>query len=184
MSIYHQILLTKLKNLSDYEYFGGYTCKKNIEKNNYMKSLELLEGTIFPDIKKECECTHWIKQNCYVRNIKTKDILVIGACCIKHFKITKKCSLCNNEHKRTKSNICIDCDKQLKKKDKLKTTTLNFGKYKGYSIGYVEEKDYKYLKYIYDKFDANNNDYKKTNSKKIYEYLNLNLIVTVSSDTR
>ena len=180
MSLYHQILLTKLKNLSDYEYAGGYTCKKNIEKNNYMKSFEL-EGIIYPDIKKECECTHWIKQNCYVRNINTKEILVIGNCCIRHFQIKKKCSDCKKLHKRTKSNICSDCDKELKKKDKLKSTKLNFGKYKGYSIGYVEEKDNGYLKYIYDKFDITNNDYKKTNSKKIYEYLNL--VVAVPSNT-
>lgn len=178
MSLYHQVLLNKLKNLSDYEYAGGYTCKKNIEKNNYMKAFEL-EGTVYPDIKEECECSHWIKQNCYVRNIKTKDILVIGNCCIKHFKITKKCSSCNKEHKRTKSTICSDCDKQIKKKDKLKSTTLNFGKYKGFSIGYVYENDLDYLNWIYKNFDKNKKH--KTNSNKIYEYLNL--IITVPSDT-
>jgi len=171
MTSYHKILLEKLVNLSDYEYLGGYTNKSNTIMNNYMKCFSK-QGVDYPKLKYVCECTHWIKQNCYVRNIHTKEILVIGNCCINHFKIKKKlCTSCNEEHKRTKSNICINCEKHLKKVDKLRSTKINFGKYKGYSIGYVEENDFDYLKYIYDNQDEK---YKKTNSDKIYEYLKLN----------
>lgn len=179
---YHEILLQKLGNLDDYEYAGGYKSKLNKEKNNYMLKFES-EGIVYPELKKKCECNHWIIQNCYVRNIHTKEIFVIGNCCIKHFKIKKKCSECNIVHRRTKSTICIDCEKKEKNKEKnidnLSSTKINFGKYKGYSIRYVEEKDIDYLKYIHDNFDLNKTS--KTNAKKIYDYLNL--IVTVSSDT-
>lgn len=179
---YHLILLNKLGNLDDYEYAGGFKSKLNEVKNNYMLKLES-EGIEYPKKKKNCECTHWIMQNCYVMHSETKKVLVIGNCCIKHFQIKKKCSECKKVHRRTKNNLCIDCDikhkTENKEKDNLISTKLNFGKYKGFSIGYVYENDLDYLNWIYKNFDKNKKH--KTNSNKIYEYLNL--IVTQPSDT-
>ena len=177
---YHLILLNKLGNLDEYEYAGGFKSKLNEVKNNYMLKLEN-EGIEYPQIKKNCECTHWIMQNCYVMHIETKKVLVIGNCCIKHFQIKKKCSDCKKVHKRTKSNNSNECEKQIKEKDKILSTKLNFGKYKGFSIGYVEQNDINYLKWVYENFNINNNY--KSNSQKVYNYYS-NFIITISSYTR
>lgn len=179
---YHLILLNKLGNLDDYTYAGGFKSKLNEVKNNYMLKLES-EGIEYPQIKKNCECTHWIMQNCYVMHIETKKVLVIGNCCIKHFQIKKRCSDCKRVHKRTKSNICNECEKQIKEKDRILSTKLNFGKYKGFSIGYVEKHDINYLKWIYENFDINKKH--KSNSEKIYDYYNFysDLVVAQPSDT-
>ncbi len=170
MAKYHQILLAKLGDLKDYEFMGGYTCKNNLEKSNYMRSYESM-GVVYPELKKYCECSHWIKQNCYIRNMITKEILVIGNCCIKHFEIKKKCEICKVVHNRSKFNICLGCQKEEQQKDKLRNTVLNFGKYRKFSIAYVEEKDENYLKWIHNEVSKDQDYSSKTNAMKVYKYI-------------
>ena len=176
-SNYHKILKKKLGNFENYEYMGGYTTKKNVIKNGYMKRMEN-EGIIYPELKWNCECSHWILQNCYIRNIITKEILVVGNCCIKYFGIKKKCITCKKIHKRTKFNICIDCEKeeklkikelkeQQKEKIKLENTIITFGMYKNKTIKFLFENNENYVRWCYTKNRENNNKI----FKEIIEYL-------------
>lgn len=87
-------------------------------KNSYMKVYEKRNGVIWPKICDVCACGHWIKTNCYIECIeRTKcvnkgDILVLGHCCIKLFDIGKICSKCGVQHKRTKFDVCIACERR------------------------------------------------------------------------
>ena len=164
-SNYHKILKQNLGNLNDYEYMGGFTNKYNNEKNNYMIIMEN-EGAIYPELKWFCECSHWIKQNCYVRNMKTLIIYTVGNCCINYFGIKKKCNNCNEVHKRTKHIICFKCEQESKEKikelklqqkelTKLENELITFGKYKNRTIGYVYNTDINYFNWCIKKNDDN-----------------------------
>ena len=162
-SYYHKKLLDKLGDLTEYEYMGSYTNKFNDKKNNYMIKMEE-SGIEYPPLSGVCECTHWIKQNCYIRNIKTNKILIVGDCCIKHFKIKKKCSNCKCEHRRTKFNICVDCEKKEKKDidkfnkyiNSLRHKKIEFGQYKGESLGDIFKKDSSYVNWCFRKYEETN----------------------------
>ena len=69
----------------------------------------------------KCICGHDIKENCWLINEVTKDVIdiapVIGNCCIKNFfpelKI-RKCDICDVSHSRWKYSICKECEKKKK----------------------------------------------------------------------
>ena len=57
-----------------------------------------------------CVCKHKIFKNCYILNKETKEIQIIGSCCIKKFGLQgKTCSRCNKVHKNRSDNYCNDC---------------------------------------------------------------------------
>lgn len=164
---YNFILKEKLGDFTKYEQLGGY---KKACKNNYMSSFENA-GVIFPDLTNRCECTHKISidNNCYIRHIETKKILVVGNCCINKFQIKKKCSLCQSIHKRFKSHICTTCEKvekfkskeaikQFKELEKIKKRKVLFGKYKSLTIHEVYDRDLNYFNWCVSKY----NEYLKT----------------------
>ena len=111
---YNEILKEKLGDFNNYIPIGGYTDKTNTKKSNYMKAFEENENIKFPEYSNNCICTHWIKTQCYIMHIKTKEIYIVGNCCIKRFNIKKKCINCNGLHNRTKFNICAKCEKKQK----------------------------------------------------------------------
>ena len=86
-----------------------------------------------------CVCNHVITQNCYILNTETKDIKIIGNCCIKKFGLQgKTCSLCNAIHKNRKDNYCNDCRvilalaKKKEEKKKKKKELCDCGRKKTY----------------------------------------------------
>jgi hypothetical protein len=61
-------------------------------------------------VEERCVCLTKISQQCYIINIKTKDIVVLGNCCIRRFGLNgKTCSMCNAVHKNRSDNFCKDC---------------------------------------------------------------------------
>jgi hypothetical protein len=64
-----------------------------------------------PDCVENCICGHFILENCYIENITTGEVLVLGNCCIKRFipKSGRTCAKCGNPHRRRKINLCFDC---------------------------------------------------------------------------
>jgi hypothetical protein len=67
------------------------------------EQIELLDPT-------HCCCTHEIVYPRFVQHIETKVIAVIGSCCIKRFKLERRCTDCQTPHRR-QSSLCFDCDK-------------------------------------------------------------------------
>lgn len=67
----------------------------------------------------ECVCGHYIERNFYIRNstlpvhlTETKDLLVIGCCCVEQFTetgIKQTCTFCQQPTTRRKTTICFDC---------------------------------------------------------------------------
>lgn len=99
--------------------------------------------------KNHCPCGMLIQRNCYIKD-KTRDlIIVIGSCCIKKFLpngLKRRCEVCNEPHKRSTKNICVNCEKkqiehiqeQKRKKESelwnlstIKKWIIRFGKHKG-----------------------------------------------------
>lgn len=67
-----------------------------------------------PPIKQnECACGHFIKNNCYIKHNLTKQLHVVGSCCINKFMTkeqkSRKCVFCGGDHKNNKNSICNNC---------------------------------------------------------------------------
>jgi len=66
-----------------------------------------------PAKKKHCICGVRIVRNCYLENIITKNLIVVGSCCIQKFipkdKAGRTCEICKCPHRNTKDNYCKDC---------------------------------------------------------------------------
>lgn len=190
-----ELLKQRLGDFKNYEYFGQYIDLENTKKNNFMKNIELNYDIEYPMIKYVCICNHAIKRNCYIRNKETKEIIVMGSCCVMKFEVKKACFNCNKKHGRTKSNICIECEneekkkiKELKKqqkqdekdledfikkikknekiKKKLENTIITFGKHKMKTIKYLYENEINYFNWCLKQYEENNN----TMFNKIVEY--------------
>ena len=75
-----------------------------------------------PDKKEQCLCGHSIRYNYYITSndkYEGRDILVVGSCCMRDFLedgMRKHCDNCRVVHKRTKYDICVDCEKEEKKR--------------------------------------------------------------------
>lgn len=172
MSTYYDNLIAVLgHDLTKYEYMGEYTDKTNQKMNAYMLNM-VREGVIYPSLEFNCVCTHWIRVNCYIRHIETKEMFTIGNCCIKRFGIVKKCSVCHDKHTRTKYNICKKCEDHINhavKMDKLRIKNLEklkslkssyeskiikFGKYKNCTLKELLD-DTDYVKWCLKTYEIN-----------------------------
>lgn len=147
---YFDILKKRLGNLTDYENIG----KTHNDKHSYFltKMLNSDPSIKLPAYSKNCVCTHRIIHNCYIRNIHTKSIYIVGNCCIHRFNITKKCSLCNKPHNRSKNIICTDCEKTNNKlltihKKTLGNTICYFGKHKYKTYKEIVTQDLPYIRW-------------------------------------
>lgn len=68
-----------------------------------------------PEHATRCVCGHPINKNFYINNINTKQILILGMCCIRKFipKCYRTCSECGAKHRNTKKNLCNLCQTGL-----------------------------------------------------------------------
>lgn len=115
---------TGATSFKDFYYAGG----TNKSRNDYFtKRFIGLEGHE-PEHKDRCECTHPIKQNCYIEYMPNKQrcnppqLFVVGNCCIKRFlpldNRGKTCDNCFEPHKNRKDNLCNDCREYKKNSTK------------------------------------------------------------------
>lgn len=80
----------------------------------------------YPTYQSHCICDASITEQCYLVNVKTKILIVVGNCCIRTYvpeEATKKCTECLKEKGRLYEHlnyICKDCREEIKKKEKEK----------------------------------------------------------------
>lgn len=187
---YYDQLKSKLDKFENYEYFGKYKDIDNNIKNKFMKEIEKdYPDIVYPGISDKCACGHDIKINGYIRNKITKEIIVMGSCCIKRFKIKKHCFKCDNLHTRIKYNICKNCEKiekekskekkkiekeKLKEKKKIEeelrhnmfqlgSIVIDFGKHKNKTIEDIYNNDISYIKWCI----------KTNDEKEVYSFRNI-----------
>jgi len=93
----------------NYKYYGGSEGRHG----NYFKLLTKYTDEKAPPYTYYCVCGHDIKENCFVKDTITGNILVIGNCCIKKFMLInngRTCELCGATHKNRTHNLCKDCN--------------------------------------------------------------------------
>ena len=94
-----------MSDLDNYAYAGGNSLKR-------IKYYELkCETSITPPRVYNCICGQEIKENCYIKNIETGHILILGSCCIKRFvpKSGRTCSDCGVAHRNRVIDKCNNC---------------------------------------------------------------------------
>ena len=68
-----------------------------------------------PATENKCVCGQEIKRNAYISD--GDEFLILGSKCIQHFTpngLKQLCILCNEPHRRSKSEYCKKCDPNLK----------------------------------------------------------------------
>jgi len=120
---------------------GGRHCLKlkSIVGNETYEEIQLILGR-----KDHCICTHEIEENCYILNIISKKILVVGNCCIKRYlniDTSKRCEECKLPHRNFKDNFCKDCRGGI----------FDFGKHEGKTFAYVRKNDTSYCDWVITK---------------------------------
>ena len=108
-------------------YFGGgqYTtkfqkCKKAHHYNYFMMAWKDHGFTHQPYIGHEewCVCNTPITQQCYIINRETKEVVVLGNCCIEKLNLSgRTCGLCHVKHKNRSDNYCSPCRIVRKKQE-------------------------------------------------------------------
>ena len=107
-------------------YFGGgqYTtkfqkCKKAHHYNYFMmawKDYFEHQPHIAPACR--CVCNTPITQQCYIINRETKEVVVLGNCCIEKLNLSgRTCGLCHVKHNNRSDNYCSPCRIVRKKQE-------------------------------------------------------------------
>jgi len=126
MSSYNTEIVDAYKDNKDWIYFGGGEYHTHYDKTNgrhnryfHLSWPHYFDEQPSPPVEERCVCNHHIEQQCYILNVKTKDIVIIGNCCILKFGLQgRKCGECGADHKNRKDNLCNDCRKKKKIKEK------------------------------------------------------------------
>lgn len=119
---------------TEFRYIGG-------DSDSHAKWWVLnMEDTPMPGHKDHCLCGHDIQKNCYIQHMESKEILVVGSCCITRFMTHsgRTCSICQAPHKNRMDALCNDC----------RGGKLTCGKYKGRTFQSVYEEDIEYCSSI------------------------------------
>ena len=100
-------LKKELGDLNRYTYFGG---RSGSHLKYYIKTLRQKKEDM-PKREKACICETPIVINCFVKNMDTKELFVIGKDCIKRFFKHKNrtCENCRIAHKNRSVNLCNTC---------------------------------------------------------------------------
>lgn len=111
---------------------------------NYWKLVKHDHNLTRPAYTSYCICSHEIARNCFLMNKHTKDVIVVGNCCIKRFMPReasgRTCTICSKPHKNRKNNYCNDCRESC---------TITFkGKHSGKTFQQVLEDDPNYCEYF------------------------------------
>lgn len=115
---------------SEWVYAGGS------EGSNYNYFKIRFPGKPVPAQEFECLCTHPIQENCYIENLFTGELVVVGNCCIEKFLPEdhqhRTCGRCNQPHKNRKDNYCNACREVM----------IDVGKYAGKFFDQVDDVGY------------------------------------------
>lgn len=90
---------------TDFKYVGGdHDCHWNWWNTVY-------PGRPMPPHSDFCLCEHSIVHNCYIEHYHTKEILVVGSCCIRRFMTHsgRTCTKCGESHHNRKDPWCDAC---------------------------------------------------------------------------
>jgi len=105
-----------------------------------------------------CLCFHCIKNLCYIKNIKTKKIYVVGNECVNKFVDKdmqgRRCNICKTSHKNIKDNYCNECRKNIKDELKKEKEEKKRAQEKEISERYYQE-------YLKKKEIENENEFRK-----------------------
>jgi hypothetical protein len=129
-------------NREDWEYCGGNTGNR-LEYFKQLYPSKKIQN--YTDI---CICGKYpIKENCYIRTVKDKNIIVVvGNHCIKKYineeNQKKRCLECSKPHNNRKDSYCNDC----------RGGTIRFGEYKNKSYIWVFRENIDYVKELYNKY--------------------------------
>ena len=70
-------------------------------------------------IESRCVCNTRIQQQCYIINRDTKEVVVLGNCCIEKLNLSgRTCGLCHAKHRNRSDNYCSPCRKKKEDHDK------------------------------------------------------------------
>lgn len=129
-----------VRPIDQWEYIGGDSGK------HAFRFFEIHGCT--PNIPKEeeCVCSKAITDNCYIKNMITGKILVVGPCCIKPFT-HKKCSSCGCCHMQ-KSSMCRPCKIKSEYDILGGRTIIRAGKHRGKTFKRVLRRDAEYCAQI------------------------------------
>lgn len=107
-------------------YFGGGKYTTQFQKNkkahhyNYFMSAWKYYFEHQPHIAPACRCVcnTPITQQCYIINRETKEVVVLGNCCIEKLNLSgRTCGLCHVKHNNRSDNLCNDCRLVVKKQE-------------------------------------------------------------------
>lgn len=140
---YHRKFMEKLiansktKNpLQEWKYVGGNSGRHARWYQN------LYPDCSCPPSKNVCICSHPIIENCYIQNIHTDSILIVGNCCIKRFlpleNQGRSCPKCKEPHRNRNDPWCDDCRGGI----------LTVGSHKGRSYRWILERKPNYGRFI------------------------------------
>tara|TARA_B110000208_G_C11672750_1_gene395850 strand:+ start:287 stop:955 length:669 start_codon:yes stop_codon:yes gene_type:complete len=135
----YTLTLREIQN-GDWTYCGGNTGHHIKRWNEYWTEKWSLnndnEIPDYPEDEDKCKCGHSITQQCYITNIHTDEVLVLGSTCINKFipdGMKKKCNKCGNVHKNRKKNLCNTCQEicecgktKVKKYDQCNTCMTSY----------------------------------------------------------
>lgn len=107
---YIQNLKKRLGNFDEWRYAGG-----NQGSHKLYFYLMFGEKRKPPAVETHCQCNHFIKEQCYIYNSGTDQLVVLGNCCIKKFipKHMRTCEDCDKPHRNRKWNKCNECVKKI-----------------------------------------------------------------------
>lgn len=138
--------VNKTSPLNEWSFVGGDCAFRR------MKFKTLYPDKQIPEHVDECICGHKIKENCYIRNTITDNLIIIGDSCLQLFI---------NNNGTTKTTNCISCGKKHNNRSDswcniCRGGILKIGQYRGKSYRWVKENDPDYcsrLSYI-DPFNS------------------------------
>ena len=137
---YAQTFFSTLKGYSidkgnckkEWKYIGGLE-GRHLKKLVTTFGEKYYEVVNIPTHSSKCICGHHIEEQCYIQNIHTKEVVVVGNCCIKKFlgiDTSSICQHCGNKNKSRKDSFCSECRGGI----------LNIGKFSG-----KNSKSYRYI---------------------------------------
>jgi hypothetical protein len=168
-----------VKCIPQWDFLGSVDSDKKYDSRLIFSIYNGLIGSEeLPEYTNNCVCTHHIEQNCYIKNRITKEILVTGNECIKHWwnkqkicpdcmarfnskeydkckdcRFKRFCDKCGVEFNNKNNNFCADCNAKHKNGNCL----LMFGNYRNETFNYVFENDLSYCNWVISRIPNKSN---------------------------
>jgi len=101
--------------LEEWVYAGGDSGRHARWFNLYYGEMKM------PPYQDECICTHPISEQCFIQNRITKELVVVGNCCIKCYLLNsgRTCLNCNKKHKKPEDHFSFWLRTLLKDEESL-----------------------------------------------------------------